>query len=53
MIKHERLEKNAGLLLLFTLVIISIGGLIEVVPLFYIDGTIEEVKKEITEPKLD
>lgn len=53
MIKHERLEKNAGLLLLFTLAVISIGGLIEVVPLFYIDGTIEEVKKEITEPKLD
>ncbi len=47
MIKHERLETNSGLLLLFVLVIISIGGLIEVVPLFYIDGTIEEVKKEI------
>jgi cytochrome c oxidase cbb3-type subunit 2 len=47
MIKHERIEKNSGLLLLFTLVVISIGGLIEIVPLFYINDTIEEVKKEI------
>ena len=42
--KHSILEKNAGLLLIFTLVIISIGGLIEIVPLFYIKDTIEEVK---------
>ncbi|GBU10123.1 cytochrome c oxidase, cbb3-type subunit II [Gammaproteobacteria bacterium] len=47
MMKHEVLEKNSGLLLLFTLVVISIGGLIEIVPLFYINDTIEEVKKEI------
>lgn len=47
MIKHEILEKNSGFLLLFTLVVISIGGLIEIVPLFYINDTIEEVKKEI------
>lgn len=53
MIKHERLEKNTGLLLLFTLAVISIGGLIEIVPLFYIDGSIEEVKKNVTEVKLD
>lgn len=42
--KHASLEKNAGLLLIFTLIIISIGGLIEIVPLFYIKDTIEEVK---------
>ncbi len=53
MIKHERLETNSGLLLLFVFVIISIGGLIEVVPLFYIDGTIEEVKKEIPAYEMD
>ncbi|NLD09008.1 MAG: cytochrome-c oxidase, cbb3-type subunit II, partial [Xanthomonadaceae bacterium] len=45
--KHERLETNSGLLLLFIMVIISIGGLIEIVPLFYIDDSIEEVKKEV------
>ncbi len=44
MIKHELLEKNSGLMLLFTLVIISIGGLIEIVPLFYINNTVETVK---------
>ncbi len=44
MIKHEVLEKNAALLLIFTLAIISIGGLIEIVPLFYINDTIEKVQ---------
>lgn len=53
MIKHERLETNSGLLLLFIMVIISIGGLIEIVPLFYIDDSIEEVKKEVPMYELD
>lgn len=44
MLKHESIETNAGLLIILTLVAISIGGLVEIVPLFYIDGTIEEVK---------
>ncbi|MGA7802364.1 MAG: cytochrome-c oxidase, cbb3-type subunit II [Gammaproteobacteria bacterium] len=41
--KHESLEINAGLLALFVLVVISIGGLVEIVPLFYLPGTIEKV----------
>lgn len=53
MIKHEQLEKNSGLLLVLTLVIIAIGGLIEIVPLFFINDTIEVVKKEITETTRD
>ena len=53
MIKHEQIEKNSGLLLALTLVIISIGGLIEIVPLFFINDTIEVVKKEITETTRD
>lgn len=53
MIKHEQIEKNSGLLLVLTLVIISIGGLIEIVPLFFINDTIETVKKEITETTRD
>ncbi|HIO93538.1 MAG TPA: cytochrome-c oxidase, cbb3-type subunit II [Leucothrix mucor] len=44
MLKHESIETNAGLLIVLTLVAIGIGGLVEIVPLFYIDGTIEEVK---------
>lgn len=41
--KHETIETNAGLLVILTLVVISIGGLVEIVPLFYINDTVEEV----------
>jgi len=43
MIKHESIETNAGLLILLTLIVISIGGLVEIVPLFYINDTVEKV----------
>ena len=42
MIKHESIETNAGLLIILTLVVISIGGLVEIVPLFFINETVEE-----------
>lgn len=41
--KHESIEINAGLLIALTLVVISIGGLVEIVPLFYIKDTVEQV----------
>jgi cytochrome c oxidase cbb3-type subunit 2 len=44
MMKHETIETNSGLLIILTLAVISIGGLVEIVPLFYIDGTVEEVE---------
>lgn len=44
--KHESIETNAGLLIILTLIVISIGGLVEIVPLYFIDSTIEEVKVE-------
>ena len=44
MIKHESIETNAALLIILSLVAMSIGGLIEIVPLFYINDTIEEVE---------
>lgn len=37
-------EKNAIWLLIGTLVVVAIGGLVEIVPLFYVDNTIEKVK---------
>ncbi len=43
MIKHESIETNAGLLIALTLIVISIGGLVEIVPLFFINGTVEDV----------
>ncbi|OOG23085.1 cytochrome-c oxidase, cbb3-type subunit II [Thioalkalivibrio denitrificans] len=42
--KHERVETNAGLLIILTLAVISVGGLVEIVPLFYINDTVEEVE---------
>lgn len=41
---HESIEINAGLMIALTLVAISIGGLVEIVPLFYIQDTIEKVE---------
>ena len=39
--RHWILERNSILLLLGILIVISIGGLVEVVPLFYLRSTIE------------
>ncbi len=44
MMKHESIETNAALLIVLTLAAISIGGLVEIVPLHYIEGTVEDVK---------
>ncbi len=41
--KHAIFEKNSIVLLLGVLVVISIGGLVEIVPLFYLKSTIEKV----------
>jgi len=41
---HESIEINAGLLIVLTMIVISIGGLVEIVPLFYIDDTVEKVE---------
>ncbi|MGB3809475.1 MAG: cytochrome-c oxidase, cbb3-type subunit II [Parvibaculum sp.] len=41
---HGVIEKNSILLLVLTLIVVSIGGLIEIVPTFLIKTTIEDVK---------
>lgn len=41
---HEAVEKNSILLLVLTLIVVSIGGLIEITPTFLIKSTIEDVK---------
>jgi cytochrome c oxidase cbb3-type subunit 2 len=41
--KHHALEKNSMLLLIGVLIVISIGGLVEIAPLFYLKSTIEKV----------
>jgi len=42
--KHKILEKNATLLLVCSFLAVSVGGLVEIAPLFYLDNTIEKVK---------
>lgn len=41
---HESIEINAGLMIVLTLLAIGIGGLVEIVPLYYIKDTIEKVE---------
>jgi cytochrome c oxidase cbb3-type subunit 2 len=43
-IRHEFIERNAFLLLVLTLATIAVGGIVEVVPLFTIETTVEHVK---------
>ena len=42
--KHEKIETNASLLLVLSLVVVTIGGIVEIVPLFYLDNTIEKAE---------
>ena len=41
--KHGVIERNATLLLSLSLVVVCIGGIVEVAPLFYFQNTIEKV----------
>ena len=41
--KHERVETSGLLLLVLTLITVSIGGIVEIAPLFKIESTIEQV----------
>src|ERR1700756_692519 len=41
--KHETLERNSILLLIGILLVIAIGGIVEIAPLFYLKSTIEKV----------
>lgn len=41
---HEPFEKNSIILLIGILIVVSIGGLVQIAPLFWVDSTIEKVK---------
>jgi cytochrome c oxidase cbb3-type subunit 2 len=43
-VKHQVFEKNSIILLLGILVVVAIGGLVEIAPLFYLKSTIEKVE---------
>lgn len=42
--KHEFFEQNSILLVIGVLIVVAIGGLIEIVPLFYLKSTVEKVE---------
>jgi cytochrome c oxidase cbb3-type subunit II len=44
MIKQETFERRSIALLVGILIVVSIGGLVEIAPLFYLESTIEKVK---------
>jgi cytochrome c oxidase cbb3-type subunit 2 len=44
MLKHETVETNATLLLVLSLIVVTIGGLVQITPLFYLQNTIEKVE---------
>ena len=44
MFRHEFIERNATLLLILSLLVVTIGGIIEIAPLFYLQNTIEKVE---------
>ncbi len=44
MFKHETIETNSGLLIVLSLVAMGVGGLVEIVPLFHINETVEKVE---------
>jgi len=44
MFDHSKLEKNSILMVVCILIVVSIGGLVEILPLFYLESTIEKVK---------
>ena len=41
--KHGKIERNATLLLALSFAVVTIGGAVEIAPLFYLENTIEEV----------
>jgi len=43
-IKHERIETSLPIMLVLTLIVVAIGGIVEIVPLYTIKSTIETVK---------
>jgi cytochrome c oxidase cbb3-type subunit 2 len=40
---HDKVERNVGLLIILTVLVISVGGLVEIVPLFFQKSTTEAV----------
>ncbi|MEM7508957.1 MAG: cytochrome-c oxidase, cbb3-type subunit II [Pseudomonadota bacterium] len=42
--RHAKIEKNATLLLVLAFIVVTIGGIVEIAPLFYLQNTIEKAE---------
>jgi len=42
--KHAILERSPTLLLTFSLLVVTVGGIVEIAPLFWLENTIEDVE---------
>ena len=43
MITHDQIERNVGLMIILTVLVVAVGGLLEIVPLFFQKSTTEPV----------
>jgi len=43
---QEKLEQNVFALIIMVALVVSIGGIVEIVPLYYLDSTIEKLSKD-------
>ena len=43
MITHDQIERNVGLMIILTVLVVSVGGLVEIVPLFFQKSTTQPV----------
>ena len=41
---HKKIERNVTLMAVLSLIVVAIGGIVEIAPLFWIDGTVEKVE---------
>ncbi|MBD3625145.1 MAG: cbb3-type cytochrome c oxidase subunit II, partial [Rhodobacteraceae bacterium] len=42
--RHQILERNVTLLAIFAFLVVTIGGIVQIAPLFWLENTIEEVE---------
>jgi len=50
--KHELIEKNVGLLVVLTILVVAVGGLVEIVPLYFQKSTTAPVAGVVPYPPL-
>jgi cytochrome c oxidase cbb3-type subunit II len=43
MLTHDKIETNVGLMIVLTILVVSVGGLLEIVPLFFQNSTTQPV----------